>query len=503
MKGYRILVDFARDRSAAIAPMYAIALFGLITIAGVGWDYSRLMTMDSELQNAADQAALAAATQLTGVTGARANARNAAIGYLATAGSDWANETKLSNDGGGRTVGGLTFEFFESWPDDSPGPVATTDADARYVRVTVAPRVARYALTAIGGVLTSGGIRARAVATLEGSTCNVPPLMVCAPPGNTGWPSSGDIGSAVDLRQKPQVNSDLVAGNFDLLQIEYDNVAQRDKNQTLGLNSDVLGCTGREVVTRPGFRQPENRAINTRFGVYANGAPRCDSANSDFCPGDITRNDLVRRLQVNDFENETCANTPGGTLISYTEVPSGTTPPQGLPLDTCQADGSTRCTNFGDGDWPADTYLDDIHGTTSASIPDLDGNGRISRYEVYQWEREDSSRNISVELGREVATNGKGTLYCSAPRPIEGDPVSPSTTQKDRRIVTTAVVDCEGKGGRFDVVTTRYIDLFLLGPVTENGGESQLRAELIGPARRADGRSGFQTFGRKKAVLVQ
>ena len=55
---------FWRDEGAAIAPLYALALFGLIGMAGVGWDYGRLMAMDSELQNAADQAALAAATQL-------------------------------------------------------------------------------------------------------------------------------------------------------------------------------------------------------------------------------------------------------------------------------------------------------------------------------------------------------------------------------------------------------------------------------------------------------
>ncbi|MDZ4272481.1 MAG: pilus assembly protein TadG-related protein, partial [Erythrobacter sp.] len=66
----RLFIDFAKARDAAIAPLYALALFGLIMIAGVGWDYSRMATMHSELQNAADQAALAAATQLTGVSGA-------------------------------------------------------------------------------------------------------------------------------------------------------------------------------------------------------------------------------------------------------------------------------------------------------------------------------------------------------------------------------------------------------------------------------------------------
>ena len=69
---------FISNEAAAIAPMYAIALFGLVGIAGVGFDYGRLMSMDSELQNAADQAALAAATQLDGREGAMVRARRRA-----------------------------------------------------------------------------------------------------------------------------------------------------------------------------------------------------------------------------------------------------------------------------------------------------------------------------------------------------------------------------------------------------------------------------------------
>ena len=62
----RSVSEFWHDEGAAIAPLYAMALLGLITAAGVGMDYGRMMAMDSELQNAADQAALAAATQLDG-----------------------------------------------------------------------------------------------------------------------------------------------------------------------------------------------------------------------------------------------------------------------------------------------------------------------------------------------------------------------------------------------------------------------------------------------------
>src|SRR5690242_17735129 len=53
-----------RNVDGAIAPMAALALVGLIAAGGIAFDYARLATMDTELQQAADQAALAAATQL-------------------------------------------------------------------------------------------------------------------------------------------------------------------------------------------------------------------------------------------------------------------------------------------------------------------------------------------------------------------------------------------------------------------------------------------------------
>src|SRR6185503_18824901 len=60
----RFLAQLIRSQDAAVAPTVAISLFGLIAVGGIAFDYARLAAMDSELQAAADQAALAAATQL-------------------------------------------------------------------------------------------------------------------------------------------------------------------------------------------------------------------------------------------------------------------------------------------------------------------------------------------------------------------------------------------------------------------------------------------------------
>jgi len=58
----------------AVAPTVALALLALIGAGGIAFDYAHLAAMDTELQQAADQAALAAATQLDRSDGARVRA---------------------------------------------------------------------------------------------------------------------------------------------------------------------------------------------------------------------------------------------------------------------------------------------------------------------------------------------------------------------------------------------------------------------------------------------
>lgn len=83
-----------KDETGAVAVTYALALTGLIAMVGIGYDVSQVLTLDSELQNAADQAALAAVTQLDRQSGAIDRAKNAANSLIA-------NNTLLAKDAGG------------------------------------------------------------------------------------------------------------------------------------------------------------------------------------------------------------------------------------------------------------------------------------------------------------------------------------------------------------------------------------------------------------------
>src|SRR3982751_479239 len=81
----------------AVAPTVALSLTGLIAAGSIAFDYARLASMDTELQDAADQAALAGAAQLDGQSGACARAAAAAASMVA-------NKTMFANDSSNSTT---------------------------------------------------------------------------------------------------------------------------------------------------------------------------------------------------------------------------------------------------------------------------------------------------------------------------------------------------------------------------------------------------------------
>ena len=507
---------FISNEAAAIAPMYAIALFGLVGIAGVGFDYGRLMSMDSELQNAADQAALAAATQLDGREGAMLRARDAASDYLASADSQWVNQTRMSNDGEGRAITAdiLTFRFYESYDGetDTFGNEITDDEDAEdaaVVSVTVNGREVFYALTPIVGAISSGDIAANAVAGLETATCNVPPLMFCAP--NDDFPTDADIGKGMRLHMRANEADIWAPGNFGFLDIDYVTSPSGNPNTTLGWNASVAGCVGEAVESRTGSRTPEMRALNTRFDRYDTSAPNCNSTTGDWCPAQNVRKNFVREETRNgtyptdgsppDLTGLSCDASGPGTWIHVDSIDAAYRPTKpGLPPDSC-----VGCDQFGNGSWDSTTYFQTNYGSTYTinDVPDLDDNGSISRYEVYKWEI--STNNLAPKIvGAAPGQNANRIkLYCSYPAPVIGTPVVPSTNQKDRRLVTVASVDCTGLNGHAEVDIIKWVDLFLVQSAEELTDDKSFYAEVKGPATRPGGGQAFQYYGRNKAVLLR
>lgn len=515
MRG-RSFLSFWRDERGAVAPLYAIALFGLVGMAGVGFDYGRLMAMDSELQNAADAAALAAATQLNGQTDAMNVAMTAAQAAFATAASDYVNETRLSNvdddgDGNTRPITQLTFAFWESYDYAADAPVGPLDPatdegeDARFVQVTVNGREVFYALTPVVGAFSSGDVTASAMATLEQATCDVVPMMFCAPNPDFGK-TDADIGKGMRLHMLPNESDAFTPGNFGFLDIEYD--TQGNPNRRMGINTQGGVCVGGVVESDPGDRAAEVPPFNTRFDRYENSASglNCDASAGHFCAAENVRKNYVQ-VQLHNNRLPTETNIPCAAAPTNGD-PWVTRPDGGYPKESCIANGTC---NFGDGMTAADwaPYMTTNHGGASASaVPSAESVA--TRWEMYQWELGDASRMAATRVHQEIsAPNNAGrvdvTNYCSYPTPDPDNVFTPDAglNQKDRRVLTVAAVDCTGLNGRDAVKILRWVDIFLVDSANTNTSDKEFMAELIGPAKPPGGGSGFQTFGRGKAVLIR
>jgi len=544
-----------RNTDGAVAPLVALSLVGLIAAGGIAFDYSRLAAMDTELQQAADQAALAAATQLDRSDDSQTRASTAIqdpddTHRLAS------NLTRFSNDGNGPAVEIADIKFCSAF-DDS---VANTDdactetnqgADSQFVIVTTEVRTADYAFTPIVAAF-AGSSKASAVASVASSICNVAPLMVCAP--NDDFPTDTDIGKGIIM--KVAGGNQWVPGNYGYL--DFGNGNQAILNALLGFGLNGCQDTG-TTQTEPGDKNATD-AINTRMDVYGGtGATKnpsvCDTTTGSGCPAPNTRKDVTLTLTYSIQQSGAlpapdpstvpqcgAAASGGGNpnpSTTYTanwnnnnwNQPSAATHVAGFPRDTCHY---TSCTggNFGDANWDRTAYLNANHpGVSAADIATAIGGGataaKLTRFQVYSWEESTAGALAAREIGTmgpaTIKSQGSNKTYtftrqCSFPQPRFATGTYPA--QKDRRILPVVAADCsdlKGKGSAFvDFKILRVFDVFLTEPsltrtaaqtgvtgATAGTDDKEIYGEVIGPAQTFAGTNGFQYFARNKPYLVR
>ena len=492
----RFLRRFGAEDGGAISSLYAISILPLVVMTGVAFDYGRMMGLDTELQNAADQAALAAATQLDGGSNAFDNAYAAAEDALG-------NQTRFANDGAGRTITFVpeNFIFYEGYANDAPVGETTVPEDARVVDVTVEDRGLIYALTPVMAAFRGDVARGRAMATMQAATCNVPPMMFCVPNDASGsadlnFPRTSDIGKALKLHMNANQADPWAPGNFGFLDIDYATSSTGNPNHTLGLNSDFLGCTGEIIESRTGVRDPEADALNSRMDYYSGSVNKnsCNPATGDKCPAPNVR----KNFALTPPGNQSCSSYNPTGNANWVETPEV----KSLPEDSCMTSGG--CNVVGDGVWTRNEYFAQRNASNASyEIPSASAFGKanmgdVTRYDVYKWELKDPNNRMRPE---EFTVSGE--RRCSYPQPVFGTAIPSSDTQKDRRLLTVAAVDCTGLHGSQPVRILRWVDLFLIEPANISGPDKAFTTEIVGPARLAGDRSAFQNYSRKKAVLLR
>lgn len=526
----RQLFEAGGDKSGAVAPTVALSLFALVAVGGIAFDYARLATMDTELQNAADQATLAAASQLDKKAGACSRANAAAQTLVA-------NQTRFANDGGGiaititseplcDAIGNVRF-----YQNAAKTQAATNDANARFVEVTVSSREARYALTPIAGAFRSGNIRATAFAGLGSAICKVPPLMMCNPSPGTAFDPDAWRGKGLKLFMGG--GNSWGAGAFGWLDVGAVSNGTPDQRIAIAMNSPNTNCVADAGVNvDTGVSASVLDAFNTRFDIYQNGWGRNTCFPSASCsPAYNSTKDVVRMHAASgascglsdsewrlpsDADQYVASNSAGDDSVVKL---------MGYPMDICHypAGGSCGTANarFGNGNWRRDIYFKANHPTmsdaTGSNWQAATGlSSTATRYDFYRWEQNitgignaNGSRPSPTAVFDFQGNNNDGT-YRQHGSPICKPPgLAPGPTQPDRRIVAAAVADnCASlNGGSTAVNVGAWAEVFLVQPSLDRSAAgvtaNEIYVEIIGRANPTGSGATAQVVHRDVPYLIE
>lgn len=464
------LRSLIRERDGSTAVIIAIGVSVLAGMWALSMDLGRAWNLDTELQNAADAAALACASQLDQKAGARTRARLAAMGGLVQ------NTQTFASDGAGAnvTIAAGDIKFLV---DLTTRAEATSDGDANYCEVTAGPRTVDFSFAQLVLAQPSVSPEAVAVAELSSARCAIPPIFICNPEEPNPFDAVARAGFGITL--KSSTGGGLAAGNFGLLALPAQPNALLSANQIRDAWARVkpkVQCFAKFVTTKPGQTTAIKQGLNMRFDIFFMG-------NHQVPAGEFP---VKENKNYTPSMNSVKGLTKAGAQCSYTHPqgwnktaqPYEGAPPSdalGFPRDACAYNGGS-CdtyaggTNLGDGIWDAVTYMDVNHpGSTLNDVPDLNGitepTGK-SRYEVYEWEK--------------ATPNNLATAPLESPAPICH--TDPEQTALDRRVIYAAVVNCGEIAGTTEVVPDAWIGLFLTEPMGVYDGNNDLYGEFIGPA---------------------
>ena len=269
-----IAFRYRKSERGAVAIIVGLSLPVLIGFAGLALDLGRLFVTKTELQNAADACALAAANELvcdpTITTCPREFLQNAQSAGIYVAGRN-----KKDFQGSNVSIVPSDIKFFTALaPNSSYLPAGTADTKSRFAMCTAsATGLIPYLMGALGfgpQAVSAQGAATRAPAQ---SSCNSAPVGICAKPSSSGpnygysvgeWITSSFTGAANN-------NDTELTGGFRWVDYTANAGGTNEvRNQLLG-NDEVCGIRVGNNVTEQGVKQGAKSAWNTRFGFYPNG----------------------------------------------------------------------------------------------------------------------------------------------------------------------------------------------------------------------------------------
>jgi hypothetical protein len=469
------------DETGVVLPYVAMTLAVVIGLAALALDGGRLMSLQTQMQNAADALALAGAAELDRRPDSIIRAEAAIRGLLAN---------PINGAGPGQVAQVDTITFLSSLPANDDLPITTRNLTedptlAAYVEVSVKP-IAMQMILPVS--LASGrqdvAVGAQSVAGYDEIVCDALPVFVCNPfeaPGMTYYQATQALVAAdqnpdahrrlVRLARSQSKNGGYDAGDFGYVATATGFLpstacgpsAGRGVPQALAANY-VRACYRLSGVTVvPGNDQPAVDALNTRFDIYAGGFAACRI----YVPDLNVRKGFIAPGNVN-----WCNATPAG---SNWPMPSANA--DALPVDQNMITAGGQSFNpnvaLGTGTWNCAAYWSTAHYIgpgANAPPPGCTPAATISRYDVYRYELNYlNDRSLGAEFGGP---------RCAPPGAA------------NRRIITVPIVNCgsspvpvltDAQG----VPVAAFGRFFLVLPA-EPGTNGNPYAEFMGLVKRPD-----------------
>jgi Flp pilus assembly protein TadG len=493
------------DTDGYILPYVALLLVVFVGFSVLALDGARYVSLQTQLQNGADEIALAGAAELDGSPSAIIRADNAVTN--ATNNLNF-HASSLFGTGADQFVS-VNHRYLSALPasDQSspiPSSLVTTDPlQAQFIEVTAVSATDGTSPVTMQTILPAiffGGANlvpapATAVAGFTQNVCKFTPMYVCNP-----WEQDGDTyeqatqrifdhdtadpndinhRAMFSLRNDP--GGSMNPGNYGFLDSPLGNGVNAIRQSIARVNPQACFAK-RGVDTQTGFTGASLAgAFNVRFDLW-DGSMNAHTNDAEYAPALDVRKGYLPAAR-------------GGSCADPLPVPLPTSKPQSpppaameLPPDWC---GGAYCTNMvgNTGVWDFDTYWNAEHPTASGNKPVVNGapasNTNLpSRYTVYQYEISRGTSPGGLTDPSNSATPELGTPSCNRNTP-------PPTV--DRRILFTAIFNCKrltadgvlSGGKNTNVPVASFAKFFILHPMG-SGATGQIDAEFVGTVKQSD-----------------
>jgi Flp pilus assembly protein TadG len=254
-----------RGERGSVLAVSAVGMMAFLLATGLAVDISHLYLVRTELQNAADAAALAGASALNGHESGIEEAGDLATQSL----------NKYEFNKKAISTAGITVEYARNLEGSYVGETAAKSdaANIRFVRVTLPPSAVG---TTFSSMVLGPSVDLSAKATAGMSiSINAPCdyLPIAALDAEEGEPERFTRGKSYTIRRPP--GDAIEPGNYQILAID----GPGGSDDRVGLGDGVDNClpAGSYVKTKPGVTSGAVRqGINTRFGDYAGGLDPAD-----------------------------------------------------------------------------------------------------------------------------------------------------------------------------------------------------------------------------------